>query len=72
LLEGQPLKIFQTKRTDESFPDPSGTFREKNGKLYLCCADRALEIVSLQASGKKRMDAVAFLRGCMLDGKQLC
>jgi Methionyl-tRNA formyltransferase len=72
LLDGQPLKIFQTKQSDESFPAPSGTLRERNGKLYLCCTDRALEIVSLQASGKKRMDAVAFLRGCTLDGKRLC
>lgn len=72
LVDGQPLKVFTTKRTCETFPDAPGTLRESDGRLYLCCADGALEIVSLQASGKKRMDASTFLRGCPLDKKQLC
>ncbi|MBQ5992376.1 MAG: methionyl-tRNA formyltransferase [Clostridia bacterium] len=72
LLDGQPLKIFETRRTEESFSDASGTLRARGGRLYLCCADGALEIVSLQAGGKKRMDAQTFLRGCALDGKTLC
>lgn len=71
-LDGQPLKIFETKCTEETFSDAPGTLRERSGRLYLCCADGALEIVSLQASGKKRMDAATFLRGCALDGKTLC
>ena len=69
VLDGQPLKIFETKRTDEAFSDAPGTLCERNGRLYLVCSDGALEIVSLQASGKKRMDAGTFLRGCALDGK---
>ena len=72
LLDGQPLKIFETRRTAEVFSDSPGTLRERNGKLYVRCSDGALEIVTLQASGKKRMDAATFLRGCPLDGKQLC
>ena len=72
LFDGQPLKILETRRTDEAFADAPGTLRERNGRLYLCCADGALEIVSLQASGKKRMDAPAFLRGCPLDGRRIC
>ena len=44
----------------------------QNGRLYVQCADGALEILSLQTSGKKRMDAQTFLRGCPLDGKRLC
>lgn len=72
LLDGQPLKIFETRRTDETFADVPGTLRERGGRLYLRCVDGALEIVSLQASGKKRMDTAAFLRGCPLDGKRLC
>jgi methionyl-tRNA formyltransferase len=72
VLDGQPLKIYETRRTDESFSDSPGTLRERDGRLYLCCADGALEIISLQAVGKKRMDAGAFLRGCRLDGKVLC
>ena len=72
LLDAQPLKIFETRRTDESFSDAPGMLRERNGKLYLVCGDGVLEIVSLQASGKKRMDAGTFLRGCPLDGKTVC
>ncbi len=72
LLDGQPLKIYETKRTDTVFSDAPGTLRTSDGKLYLCCANGALEIVSLQASGKKRMDAGVFLRGCPLDGKTVC
>ena len=72
VLDGQPLKIYETKRTDESFADAPGTLKERNGKLYLVCSDAALEIISLQASGKKRMDASVFLRGCPLDGKTVC
>ncbi len=71
-LDGQPLKIFETRRTEEHFSDTPGTLRERNGRLYLICADGALEITDLQASGKKRMDAGTFLRGCPLDGKTVC
>jgi methionyl-tRNA formyltransferase len=72
LLDGQPLKFFETKRTDIVFDDVPGTLRVHGGKLYLCCQNGAVEIVSLQASGKKRMDADVFLRGCPLDGKRVC
>lgn len=72
LLDGQPIKIFETRRAEEAFSDMPGTLRERGGRLYLICADGALEIVSLQASGKKRMDAGTFLRGCPLDGKTVC
>ena len=72
MLDGQALKIYETRRTPETFSDAPGTLRERNGKLFLCCSDEALEIVSLQSSGKKRMDAAVFLRGCPLDGKTVC
>ena len=72
LLDGQPLKLWETLRSDASFDVPAGTLIERNGRLFVQCADGALEILSLQASGKKRMDAAAFVRGCPLDGKRLC
>ena len=72
MLDGQPLKIFETRRTDAAFSDAPGTLRVANNKLYLCCGDGALQIVSLQACGKKRMEACAFLCGCPLDGKTIC
>ena len=72
LLDGQPLKIWETRRSDAALHAPAGTLIERGSKLYLQCGDGALEILSLQASGKKRMDAAAFVRGCPLDGKRLC
>ena len=72
ISDGQAVKIFETRRSAERFSDAPGTLRERGGRLYLICADGAVEIVSLQASGKKRMDAKTFLRGCPLDGKTVC
>ena len=72
MLDGQPLKIWETRRTDASFDAPAGSLRVADGRLLLKCGDGVLEILSLQASGKKRMDAATFVRGCPLDGKCLC
>lgn len=72
MLDGQPLKIFKTRRTDEPSSGAPGTLSVQNGKLYVCCGGGALEIVELQASGKKRMTAGDFLRGKPLSGLRLC
>lgn len=72
MLDGQPLKLFATRRTDESAVGASGTLFVRDGRLYVCCGDGALEIVELQASGKKRMNACDFLRGKPLSGLRLC
>ena len=72
LLDGQPLKIFVTRRTDEAFDGAPGTLFVRDARLYVCCGDGALEIIELQASGKKRMPASDFLRGRPLSGCALC
>ena len=72
MLDGEPLKIWETKQTDLFFDAEVGTLHGENGRLYVRCADAMLEIVTLQQSGKKRMPADLFLRGCPLDGKRLC
>lgn len=72
LLDGQPLKIWETRRADVPLDAPAGTLAVQNGRLFVRCADGALEILTVQASGKKRMDAASFVRGCPLDGKRLC
>jgi methionyl-tRNA formyltransferase len=40
-----------------------GALAERDGLLLLGCADGALEVVELQAPGRKRMDAASYLRG---------
>lgn len=72
LLDGEPLKIWETRKTDWTLDAAPGTLCVKSNRLYVRCSDAWLEIVSLQQSGRKRMDANAFVRGCALDGKCLC
>lgn len=61
-----PLKIFFTK-VDKSkntqTAHHAGQLLVDNGKLFCYATDYALEITDLQLSGKKRMDAKAFING---------
>ena len=72
LMNGEPVKIWQTRRTEYDANGLPGMLSVRDGHLYVNCEDRLLEILSLQMSGKKRMDADAFLRGCSVDGARLC
>ena len=72
LLDGELLKIWETHTCGSLLDAEPGTLSVNGNKLYVRCADACLEIVSLQQSGKKRMNADVFLRGCALDGKRLC
>ena len=70
-LDGAPLKIWGTRRSELPVCAAPGTLIVRENRLYVCCADALLEIVSLQGSGKKRMNTDAFLCGCSLNGKVL-
>lgn len=63
------LKIFETALTrmpaDGAMP---GTVKTNKNNIYVACADNYLQILSLQQSGKKRMDSSAFLRGSSIAG----
>lgn len=71
-LDGLPLKIWQTSlcATDLN-PKPFGTLTVLGDRLFVHCQSGALEILSLQAPGKKRMDAKNFLLGNAVNGKRL-
>lgn len=59
------LKIFTTRLTDIVAQNPGRvTVDHAAGRLTVDCADYALEILSLQAPGKRRMPSDDFLRGC--------
>ena len=62
--DAEPLqmKIFESRIGDES-TDLPGTVKTDGKHLFIKCADRYLEILSLQIAGKKRMPASDFLRG---------
>lgn len=59
----QPMKVFASRVTDRTATDRPGTIVAEKGQLYVNCLDRELLLLSVQMSGKKRMDAAAFLSG---------
>lgn len=69
------LKIFATSEPQPmgagEQPAP-GTIQADRKRLRVACADGWLEVLSLQQSGKKRMDTDAFLRGFTLTDGTHC
>lgn len=57
------MKIYKTARTGKVSSSSHGTFSIEHGRLYISAADEWIEILELQMSGKKRMDARSFLNG---------
>ena len=73
LLDGEPLKIHQTRLTDAPVgEEPIGLLKgnAKSG-LFVRCADYWLEILVLQTTGGKRLAAKDYLVGKTLEGKVL-
>lgn len=67
----EPLstKIYETKiDTDIDNKVSPGKITIKDNRMYIDCADRRIEILSLQVAGKKRMPTADFLRGSRLSG----
>ncbi len=73
LLDGEPLKIHTTSKTDQPIGDEPFGILKGNAKfgLFVRCADGWLEIVTLQATGGKRLNAKDYLLGRSLEGKVL-
>ena len=60
-------KVFETAISNIGIPtDLTGKVYSENGHLYMGAADKAVEILSLQPAGKRRMTADEFLRGTRL------
>lgn len=58
------LKVFRTAKTNAATNGTApGTLKTEHGKLLVAAGDEWLEIVELQAAGKKRMAARDFLNG---------
>lgn len=67
-MAGSMLKIYKTKKTELPCTGAVGEVVMERKHLYVNCRDGLLEIKELQQSGKKRMDAAAFLNGYHGDG----
>lgn len=57
------LKVFKTAKTGDACDKTAGTLKAEHGHLFVATADEWLEVVELQAAGKKRMVARDFLNG---------
>lgn len=73
LLDGEPLKIHKTRQSDLTLGEESNGILKGNAKLglFVRCADGWLEIVELQATGGRRLNAKDYLLGKSLEGKVL-
>ncbi len=73
LLDGEPLKIHKTRRTDQPLGTEPVGYLVGNAKtgLFVRCADGWLEILELQATGGKRLAAKNYLMGKTLEGTVL-
>ncbi len=65
------LKIFTTRPDSTPASTPGAVTITPDGRMFVDCADTRLEILSLQAPGKRRMDTPEFLRGCRLTDMSL-
>ena len=75
-LGGKSVKIYRARPFDVSdgSPEPAitstpGTLRIDGGHLLVRGEDGWLELLSLQAEGKKAMDGAAFARGLHLEAE---
>lgn len=57
------MKVYRTARTEIKSDEEPGTFSVDKSHLYVNTADYKLELLTVQLSGKKRMEAKDFVNG---------
>lgn len=63
-IDGTQFKVFETRVADDSVAFAPGEAKCENGRMIVGCGDNtAIEILSIQPQGKKRMAAADYLRG---------
>lgn len=67
VINGKNVKIHKTVLSDKS-GNKAGEIADNKGVLTVCCGDgKCVDILELQADGKKRMDAKSYLLGNKLE-----
>jgi len=61
LLDGAPLKIWRAEVVDGA--GAPGAVRQREQKLVIACADKALAVSEVQRAGGRRLSAAEFLHG---------
>ncbi len=68
VINGKKFKIHKSKVLEEAFSGNVAEVVDNNNRLVIMCGDgNAIEILEIQAEGKKKMDAQSFLRGQHID-----
>lgn len=66
------LKVLRTARSERRAALAPGTLVVEDTRLFATCQDHLVEVLELQAEGRKRMPAAEFLRGTRhVDGSRL-
>lgn len=64
VINGKKFKIHKSKILTENFAGNPGEIVDNNNRLVIMCGDgKCVEILEIQAEGKKKMDTQSFLRG---------
>lgn len=64
VINGKKFKIHKSKILPENFSGIPGEIVDNNNRLVIMCGDGiCVEILEIQAEGKKKMDTQSFLRG---------
>lgn len=63
-INGKSFKIHKSQKIDESFSGISGEIVDNNNRIVVMCGDgNCIEILEIQAEGKRKTDTASFLRG---------
>ncbi|MHC5225851.1 methionyl-tRNA formyltransferase [Ignatzschineria sp. LJL83] len=69
-VDGELLKLFRVKMTDQTSNETPGTIRIENEQIYIVAGNGIeLEILELQAAGKRRMESALFIKGNEINQK---
>lgn len=71
-LNGKILKIHASRVADGCFGNDNGEVTVRDGRMFVRCGENtAIELLSVQLEGAKRMDVSDFLRGRAMETKTI-
>ena len=69
-VDGDLLKLFRVIETNNECTKTPGSLRVEDEKIFVVAGDgKELEILELQAAGKRRMESALFIKGNEIDQK---
>ncbi len=70
-LNGTLLKLFRVVVTERKSSHEAGTIFTEESRLFISTKDYDLEVLELQAAGKRRMESAQFLQGNLIEKEVL-